>query len=298
MPLVSGNWSDLLEPGLRKIFDDAYRERASNIPVLFNVQSSQKAVEADLTTGDILDFVPMNGMVPYDDMGEGYKTSYTHVEYARGIKVERKLVDDDQYNIINRRPRLLGLASRRRREKDGASMFNNSFNTGGSYNGGDALSLCNSAHTSNNAGSDQSNTGTRTLTAVNLEASRRLMIGFQSDRDGTIDVQPDMLLVPLQLEETAFEIINSKGKVDTAQNNANFHLGKYKLLVWPNYLTSSTRWWLLDSQMMKEFHLWFDRIQPEFQKDREFDTYNAKYSGYMRYSFGWSDWRAIYGNNP
>lgn len=296
MPLVSDNWADLLEPGLRKVFDDAYRERASNIPVLFNVQSSKKAVEHDLTTGDTLDFVPMNGVVPYDDMGQGYKTDYTHTELARGIKVERKLVDDDQYNIINKRPRMLAMAARRRREKDGASMFNNAFNS--AYTGGDALSLCNSAHTSNNAGANQSNTGTLALTAVNLEATRRLMVALKSDRDQIIEILPDMILAPLALEETVFEIINSKGKVDTAQNNANFHFGKYKALIWPNYLTSATRWWLLDSQMMKEFHLWFDRINPEFQKDREFDTYNAKYSGYMRYSFGWSDWRAVYGNNP
>jgi hypothetical protein len=260
------------------------------------MQSSSKAVEHDLSTGDILDFVPMNGMVPYDDMGQGYKTNYTHEEYARGIKIERKLVDDDLYNIINKRPRMLALAARRRREKDGASMFNNAFNSG--YTGGDSVSLCNSSHPSNNGGTAQSNTGSLSLSAVNLEATRRLFISIQSDRDNIIDVIPDMLLVPLALEETAFEIINSKGKPDTAMNNSNFHYGKYKTLVWPNYLTSSTAWFFLDSQMMKEFHLWFDRIPVEFQKDREFDTYNAKYSGYMRYSFGWSDWRAIYGNNP
>lgn len=296
MPLISENWADLLEPGLRKVFDSAYRERPSNIPVLFNVQDSKKAVEHDLTTGDILDFQPMNGVVPYDDMGEGYETNYTHTEYARGIKIERKLVDDDQYGIINKRPRMLGLAGRRRREKDGASMFNNSNSSG--VVGGDGVSLCNSAHPSNNGGSNQSNVGSLELTAVNLEATRRLMVGFQSDRDNIIDVEPDFILAPLALEETVFEILNSKGKVDSAENNANFHFGKYKALIWPNYLTNSQRWWLIDSQMMKEYFFWFNRIHPEFQKDKEFDTYNAKYSGYMRYSFGWSDWRCIFGQLP
>jgi hypothetical protein len=41
----------------------------------------------------------------------------------------------------------------------------------------------------------------------------------------------DMLLVPITLEEEAFELINSTGKVDTADNNKNFHEGKYKLLL-------------------------------------------------------------------
>ena len=296
MPLVAENWPDLLTPGLRKVFDNSYRERPSNLGILFNVQSSQKAVEHDLTTGDVADFAPMNGMVPYDDMSEGYRTDYTHTELARGIKVQRSLVDDDLYNIINKRPRMLGLSARRRREKDGASMFNNAFNTG--IVGGDGVCLCSSAHPSNNNGTNQSNVGTLDLNDVNLEATRQLMVGYQSDRNNVIDVIPDFVLVPLALEQTMFEINNSRGKVDTAVNNPNFHYGKYKVLVWPNYLTSGLNWFLMDSLMMKEYHLWYDRIKPEFQRDREFNTYMAQYAGYMRYSFGWSDWRAIFGNNP
>ena len=294
--LISENWPDLLEPGLRKVFDDSYRERPSNIPILFDVQSSNKAVEHDLSESALLDFEPMNGAVPYDDMTEGYKTNYIHTELARGFKVERRLVDDDLYGVINRRPSRLGRSARRRREMDAASMFNNAFSSG--FLGGDGVSLCNGAHPSNNSTATQSNTGTLVLNDVNLEATRRLMMGFQDDRGGIIDIEPDFLLVPLQLEQTAWEIINSKGKPDTANNNANFHMGKFKLLVWPNYLSSPAQWYLMDSLMMKEFHLWFDRVTPEFQKDREFDTYNAKYSGYMRYSYGWSDWRAIFGNQP
>lgn len=294
--LVSPNWPDLLEPGLRKAFDDSYRERPSNIALLFDVQSSNKAIEHDLSESALLDFEPFNGAIPYDDMGEGYKTNYVHQEYARGFKVERKLVDDDLYGIINRRPSRLGRAARRRREKDAASMFNNAFNAG--FLGGDGVSLCNSAHPSNNSSATQSNTGTLVLNDVNLEATRRLMIGFQDDRGGIIDMEPDFILVPTALEQTAWEIINSKGKPDTADNNANFHMGKYKLLVWHNYLTSSAQWYLMDSLMMKEYHIWFDRITPEFFKDREFDTLNSKFAGYMRYSFGWSDWRGVYGQMP
>ena len=294
--LISENWPDLLEPGLRKVFDDTLRERPSNISILFDVQSSNKAVEHDLSETSLLDFEPMTNGVPYDDMTEGYKTNYVHTELARGFKVERKLVDDDLYGVINRRPSRLGRSARRRREKDAASMFNNAFNAGFTF--GDGVSLCNSAHPSNNSSATQSNTGTLVLNDVNLETTRRNMIGFQDDRQGIIEVEPDFLLVPLALEQTGWEIINSKGKPDTADNNANFHMGKYKMLVWPNYLTSSAQWYLMDSLMMKEYHLWFDRITPEFQKDREFDTYNAKYSGYMRYSFGASDWRAIYGQQP
>ena len=295
MPLISQNWQDLLEPGQRRVFDDVYREQQSNLPILFSIQDSAKAVEHDLQTGDTLDFAPLVGSVPYDEMGEGYRTDYTHAEFARGYKIERKLVDDDQYNVINRRPRLLAVATRRRREFDGASVFNNSFNS--SITGGDSQPLCASAHPSRNSSNTYSNTGTLPLTAVNVEATRRSMIKFRSDRDGIINVNPTLILAPIDLEETLFELLNSKGKVDTAQNNANFHFGKYKALIWPNYLTSATKWWMMDMEYAKQFLLWFDRIKPEFFRDREFDTLTAKFAGYMRYSFGWSDWRFIFGQN-
>lgn len=296
MPLIQENFADLLEPGLRKVFADAFNRQPSMLPVLFNMQSSEKAVEHDLEMGDMADLEEFTGTIPYDDTGEGYRTDYEHVEYARGVKIQRKLVINDQYSVINRRPQALGLSSFRRRELDGASVFNNAFNS--SITGGDGVSLCSTAHPSRVGGTDQSNSGTDALTPTSVETARIAMTRFKSNRDNVISVMPDLLIVPIQLEETAYEIINSKGKVDTAQNNANFHQGRYKLVVWNNYLTSATNWFMCDSELMKMFLLWFDREPVQFFKDRDFDTLMAKYAAYAYYSFGWSDWRWIYGNQP
>lgn len=294
--LVSEKFGNLLEPGLHSVFSDVFNRIESMLSVLFNMQDSEKAVEHDLEMGDIADFESFAGTVPYDDMAEGYKTNYEHAEYARGFKVERKLVKDDLYNQINRKPQMLALAAARKRESDGASVLNNAFNSG--YLGGDGVSLCSSAHPSNVGGSNQGNSGTSSMSPTNVEATRRLMIAFKSNRNKNIQVSPDMLIVPTALDQTAFEIINSKGKVDTAQNNVNFHYGKYKLVVWNNWLTSSTRWWMVDSQLMKMFLLWFDREPVQFFRDSDFETLVAKFAGYMRYSKGWSDWRWVYGHNP
>lgn len=294
MPYVSENFPDLLEPGLRKVFSEVFNKQESMLPVLFNMQTSDKAVEHDLEMGDTANLEPFEGAIPYDDSGEGYKKNYTHLEFAGGMKVERRLVINDQYNIINRKPQQLALAAFRRREADGAAIFNGAFS---GTDGADSLPLCSSAHTSNVGGADQSNTGTDAFTAVTVESNRQTMIAFKSNRDNVIPIKPDMLLVPAGLEEKAYEIINSKGKVDTAQNNANFHLGKYKLAVWPNYLTDSNNWFLIDSQLMKMFLNWFDREPVQFFKDRDFDSLQAKFAAYMYYSQGWSDWRWVIGNN-
>lgn len=294
--LVPENWSESLLQGLRKVYVNYFREFTSNLPVLFSMQKSEKAQEFDLQDDEFKDFEKFTGTIPYDDMVEGYKTTYTHDEYARGFKVTRTLVQDELYGTINKKPAMLSLSARRRRERDGASVFNNAFNAG--FTGGDTLSLCSTAHTSRNSTATQSNSGTLALTPANVETTRRRMAEFKSGRDGIISVTMDMLLVPLALEETAWEIINSKGKVDSAENNVNFHFGKYKLLVWPNFLTSSTAWFALDSQYMKQFLIWFDREPVQFFKDQDFGSLVSAFAGYMRYSYGWSDWKFVYGNNP
>lgn len=295
---VSENFPDLLEPGLREIFADEYylTQQESIGQILYNVQESRKAVEHDLEMGDIPDFTQFTGTVAYSSTGEGYKTDYPHQEYTGGMKVERKLVDDDLYGVINKRPQLLALAAFRKRESDMASLFNNAFNTG--IIGGDSLPLCSTAHTSKILSSlTISNAGTTALSPVEVDTARITMVKFQSNIGNPLTINPDMLIVPVDLQSYAYEIINSRGKVDTAQNNANFHFGRYKLAVWPNWLTSKTRWFMVDSRLMKMFLLWFDRIPLQFYRDADFSTLVAKFMGYMRYSFGWSDWRWVYGEN-
>lgn len=294
---TSANWSDLLEPGLSTVFfDNFYSENQQAIaPILYNVKDSKKAQEHDLEMGDVADFAAFTGSIPFDDTGEGYKTNYVHAEFARGMKLERKLVDDDLYDVVARIPQRLGLAAFRKRETDAASLFNNCVVAG--ITGGDGVALGSSAHPSNNGGSSQSNLGTTALSPTELDTARIAMTKYKTNRGNPTTIQPDMLIVPTDLQSYAYEILNARGKVDTAQNNPNFHYGSYKLVVWPNYLSSTTRWFLVDSKLMKMYLKWWDRIQPQFFKDTDFSTLAALFAGYMRYSYGWSDWRFLYCEN-
>lgn len=262
---------------------------------VFGVESSSKAVEYDYGIGGIGDMEEFSGTIPYTDFSGQYRVSYTAKEWVKGMKIERKLVEDDQYSIINKRPQSLALSAKRTREKHASSIFNNAFNTT-IFAGGDALALCASAHTRVGTSSTQSNTGTSALSAGSLATARLAMRGFMDDTDNLINATGDLLLVPPELEQTAWEITNSDKQVDTANNNANFFKGRYKVVVW-DYLSDSNNWFLIDSRYAKMFLKWFDRIGVEFNKDKDFDTYLSKWSVYTRYSFGFSDWTFIYGGN-
>ena len=115
-----------------------------------------------------------------DEAEQLFKKSYTHVQFARGFTVERALWDDDQYNIINKKPAGLALAAMRKREKDAASVFNNAFSA---ETGGDGAELCASDHpySPTNAGT-QSNEGTTALSYQAIVDTRELMRAYLDDR--------------------------------------------------------------------------------------------------------------------
>ena len=236
-----------------------------------------------------------DGTIPYDDFKQQYRVSYSHKEWVKGIKIERKLVDDDLYSIINKRPAQLALVAKRTQEKHGSSVFNNAFNTS-VFAGGDGLALCAGLHTRVGTTTTNSNVGTTALSATAVEAARLAMRALTDETDNLLIARGDTLLVPPALEEQAWEIVNATGKMDTADNNPNFNKGKYKIIVW-DYLTDSNNWFMLDSKMMKMYLKWFNRIPTEFNKDKDFDTYIAKWSVYSRYSYGFSDWTWIRGYN-
>lgn len=155
-------------------------------------------------------------------------------------------------------------------EKQSAGIFNNAFNSS-IFAGGDGLSLCNSAHTFVGLSSTNSNSGTTALSATSIEATRLLMRSFVDETGNLLISRADTLLVPPALEETAWEIVNAQGKLDTGDNNPNFSKGKYKIISW-DWLTDSNNHFLIDSRMMKLYLKWFQRIPTEFNKDKDFDT--------------------------
>lgn len=289
------HFGKLLEPGLRKIFYETYDQIPVMMNELYNVQTTSNPYEEDVSIGTMGEFPKFQGTVEYDRMYEGYNKIYEFPEFAKGFRIERKLWDDERYNQINKRPAGLAIAAQRRRESDAAALFENAFDS--NYEGPDGKPLCATDHPSKapDGPSERSNKGTDALSHTSLQETKNEMRGFVDDRGGKISVVPDTLLVPVDLEETAWELIESEGKVNTNENNPNIHYGKYKLIVW-DYLEDSNNWFLIDSRYAALFLNWFDRVPLEFAMEEDFDTLVAKFRAYMRYNAGWSDWVWIYGH--
>jgi hypothetical protein len=90
------------------------------------------------------------------------------------------------------------------------------------------------------------------------------------------------------------------GKPASANNDANVHFGKYKIMPgaggW-NYMSDANNWFLMDGSMRKQYLIWWNRVALEFVFAEEIDTIIAKWRAYSRYSFAWYDWRFVLGGN-
>lgn len=267
----------------------------SLLNTLYNVQESNRAVERRHGVGGMGDVPTFTGAIEYDSFEPLYRTDYTHIEYAKGIAVERKLIDDDEYGVISGRAQKLGLTFDRTIEKHAVSVFANAFASTSAGADGVALCATNHPYSPTNAGT-QGNKGTSALTESSLTATRQLMLKFKDDRGEVMNTAPDTLLVPVELEEAARVIVESGQRSGTANNDANTNRG-YRIVV-SRYLTDANDWFLIDSRMAKMYLNWFWRVQPEFAEDPSSD-YNLvmKYRGYMRYSFGFDAWQWLYGHS-
>jgi phage major head subunit gpT-like protein len=284
-----------LDPVLTEIFYQHLGEPDPMLDVFFRVLNSTKAKETDQRVGSFGQPEEWKGQVSYDGADPDYDITFTHTKYSRGFKVERELLDDMQYNKIFSRAEEMAGKFGVKIETDAASVFNNAFSS--SYTGYDAKALCADDHPRSESDSTSvDNKAALSLTPANLDTVRIQGEALVDDRGDLIGWSGDLLLVPSALKKTAHEITQSELLANSAENNANFFRGlQYK--AW-NRLTDTNAWFLIDSRMMKRYLKWYWRRRPDFKATEDFDTELRKYAGFMRYSYGWSDFRWLVGSNP
>lgn len=310
------NFGELLEPKLRKLFYETYDELPEEFSKIFHVESSKKSKETDYGLGAMTPWTEFGSstsaitgtnsmpVVPYETIPAGLERVYTHKEFAKGFVVERKFADDEQYRVIEKMPKDLARAGRYKVENDAVSLFNNGFsaNVGGTGKSAiyDGKALFAADHPLLNTGAVTkfgtgilSNLITGALSDTTLK-NAMIMMRQQTDEAGKlIQMKADTLVVPPQLEFLALELIKSAQKVGTTDNDINTLQGALKVVTW-DFLTDSDAWFVMDSKRHSANFFW--RVKPEFKREEDFDSLVAKYRGYMRYSYGVSDFRGIIGS--
>lgn len=299
--IISENWADALDPIIRKWFLQGYARRPSLLASLFNVQGSQMAKEQVSGIGaigvDAWDDYENSGKPAEAKFDQWYKKTYTHVEKPLIVRIQRKLLDDNQFPEVMRIAERVGDSAALKREVDAASVFNNAFSA--SFLGADGVALCSDSHpySPQKTGSVQDNNFALALTKDNMRTIREAMMAFTDDNGNKVAVTPNLLLVPPALEDDALVIARSLNDPASANNAINPQAGRWQVQAW-HYLTDSNAWFMIDSALMRLSLDWWDRVPLGVNPMVEDKTLAASWIAYMRYSFGWSDWRWIAGSNP
>lgn len=297
--LLPDNWPKLMEPGLREVWQNTKDGLTDYIPKFYGVHDTDRLVEHDYDIGSLgrLQKLSDVGQVPYGTFEKGFEKQYRQEEYVGGVTVPRLMAQTEQYGVIDDLVKKEALMTHTTLQEYAASPFNNAFSTG-AYAGPDGAALCSTAHKLNDVGTaDKVNFEALALSSDNLFTVRRKMRKFVDDQGHLIGCNPNLLIVPPELEETAYVITNSNLKSGTADNDANFMKGKFDVVVW-DYLTDANAWFVADSKLMKLWLKWFWLQRPEFKSETDFDTLIAKYRVYTAFVNGFSKWQWVYGCNP
>lgn len=293
--------------GLSAVFFDqltSVNEPGGDLLQFFNVQSTSRAAERNQGVGGFSDVPIYDGSLDYDSFELLYQKEYVPREFAKGMAVERKLIDDEEYGVINERARLMGLAFDRTRYKDGVGVFNNAFSTSFTRSGktiasvgGDGAALCSASHplSPSYPTTYQSNAGTSALSHDSVVATRKAMMKYTDSLSNPLGIIPDTIVVPVDMMDEALVITGSPQRSGNANNDINT---TGNLRVVPSlYLSDANNWFMIDSRMARMWLKWYDRIMPEFTADPTSDfNLVAKFRGYMRYDIGWDRWEWIYGH--
>lgn len=298
MTTNSSNFAKTLWPGINAWYGNSYEEWPVEFTSLFNMEGSSRAYEEDVgTTGFGMATTKGEGAaISYDDESQAFTTRYQHVVYALGFVVTREIFEDDQYDIVGkRRAEALAFSMRQTKETIGASVYNRAFNA--SYTGGDGKEMLATDHPNFSGGTWSNELATPTdLSEAALEQACIDIMKFTNDRGLRIKVMPESLIIPVELTFEAERILKTIGRVGSADNDLNAlnSMGKFRTVVSNHYLTDPDAWFIRTN--VKNGLKCFNRRSMEFGVDNDFDTENAKYKASERYSFGWTDPRAIYGS--
>ena len=298
--ITSSSFAKLLWPGLNAIYGKEYNDYAVEWDKLFEKNTSDKAYEEDLglSSFGLAVVKPEGSPISYDTERQGFTSRYNHVVYALGFIITREIYEDDLYGKVGaQKAKALARSLRQTKELVAANVYNRAFTAG--YVGGDGIVLLSTAHL-NVAGGTYSNkiATDADLSEAALEQAVIDIAGYRDDRGLLIAAKPEKLVIPYQLQFEAKRILNADGRVGTDLNDPNVlkQSSIFNQVIVNHYLNSTGNddWFILTN--VKDGLKYFERRGDQFEMDNDFDTENAKFKATARYSFGWSDPRAIYGS--
>ena len=288
-----------LLPGLNALFGLEYSKYGEEHKEIFETETSDRSFEEEtkLSGFGAAPTKSEGASIEYDNAQEAFTARYTHETVAMGFAITEEAIEDNLYDSLSARyTKALARAMAYTKQVKAASVLNNAFAAGTTY--GDGVSLCNASHPLVSGGTNSNTPSVASdLNETSLEAAV-IQIGQWTDERGLkIAAQPKKLIIPSNLQFVATRLLETEGRVGTADNDVNALAnngsipGGYAI---NHYLTDTDAWFLTTDIPNGLKH--FVRAKMATSMDADFDTGNSRYKARERYSFGVSDPLAIFGS--
>lgn len=298
MPINRAQLAKELEPGLHALFGMEYGTYQREYEQVFDADKSERAFEEEVALSGFGE-VPEKGEgqnVTYDTAQEFFTARYVHKTYALAFSITEEAMDDNLYDSLSKRyTKALARSHAHTRNQVGANVLNNAHTSG--YTGGDGVVLCSAAHPLV-SGANQSNTVSADVSETALEDAIIAISQWKDNRGLPINIQGQKLVIPVNNMFAVERILGSELRVATADNDVNAMraMGMFPGGVHVNhFLTDPDSWYIITDAPRGLIH--FERKAMTTQMEPEFETGNYRFKATARYSFGWSDWRSVYGSN-
>ena len=287
-----------LEPGLNALFGLEYRQYADETKEIFDTESSDRAFEEEVMLSGFGNAAvkPEGQGVQFDDAQETFTARYTNETIALAFAITEEAIEDNLYDrLASRYTKALARSMASTKNIKGAAVLNNAFNAASA--GGDGVSLINVAHPTL-AGNFSNRLATNAdLNETSLEQSLIDIAAFTDERGLKVAARGMKLVIPSNLQFTADRLMNTKGRVGTADNdiNALSNMGMIPEGYTVNHYLTDTDAFFIKTDVPNGLKH-FSRSPIKTTMEGDFDTGNVRYKARERYVFGFSDPRGIFGS--
>ena len=287
-----------LLPGLNALFGLEYKKYENEHTMIYETESSERSFEEEVKlSGFAAAPVKAEGAaMSYDTAQESFTARYTHETIAMGFSITEEAMEDNLYDSLSKRyTKALARAMAYTKQVKAAFPLNTGFTA---YLSGDGQYLMDTDHPLVTGGTNANRpTVAADLNETSLEDAVINIAAFTDERGLLIAARPLRLIIPPALQFVATRILETEGRVSTADNdinalrNNNSIPGGYHI---NHYLTDTDAWFLITDcpNGMKMF----TRTALSTGMDGDFDSGNVRYKSRERYSFGNSDPLGIYGS--
>jgi hypothetical protein len=286
-----------LVPGLHALFGLEYDRYANEHEDIFDTENSERAYEEEVMLTGFGEAPVKNegSAVVYDTAQEAWTARYINETVAMAFSLTEEAIEDNLYDTLSSRyTKALARSMQTTKQIKGANVLNNAFTSG---TGGDGAYLCASSHpTVENVSLSNILSTASDLNETSLEQALIDIAGFKDERGLRINAQATRLLIPAALQFVADRLMESPGRTGTADNDINAvrNMGMVPQGYSVNHYLTDTDAWFLKTDVPNGLKH-FVRTSVSTNMEGDFETGNVRYKARERYSFGWSDWRGIFG---